>query len=120
MIMRTAFVGRTPSSAPDPLVRLFQHTKTQGRRGRRPQSLLLAAGGTAPLLAFIYTRVIARFIRTAHAFVASDRWVGTNGLGAIRLIRGGDDFSGRTSFLYPALQCCLDAVLAIGARTWNR
>src|ERR1700733_10047945 len=71
-------------------------------------------------LALIYTRVIARFIRTAHAFVASDRWVGTNGPGATRLICGGDDFSGRTSFLYPALQCCLDAVLAIGARTWNR
>ena len=36
-------VGRTPSSAPDPrslrpLVRLFQHTQREGRRGRRPRS----------------------------------------------------------------------------------
>jgi signal transduction histidine kinase/CheY-like chemotaxis protein len=37
-------VGRTPSSAPDPLVRLCQHTQNGGRRGRR-----LRSGGTAPL-----------------------------------------------------------------------
>src|ERR1700691_2932597 len=36
-------------------------------------------------LAFIYTRVISRFIRTSQALVASDRRVGTNRLGAPRL-----------------------------------
>ena len=36
-------VGRTPSSAPDPWVRLFVQTRTKGRRGRRPQ-----AKGPAP------------------------------------------------------------------------
>ena len=45
-------VGRTPSSAPDPLVRLFQHTQKEADRGRRPRSLRLAAGGTAPLRDF--------------------------------------------------------------------
>ena len=36
-------VGRTPSSAPDPRVRLCECTRVKGRRGRR-----LRSGGTAP------------------------------------------------------------------------
>ena len=31
-------VGRTPSCAPDPLVRLCHHTRNGGRRGRRPRT----------------------------------------------------------------------------------
>src|SRR5665213_2454653 len=30
-------VGRTPASAPDPLVRLLQHTQNGGRRRHRPR-----------------------------------------------------------------------------------
>ena len=36
-------------------------------------------------------------------------------LPAARLVLRGDNFSGRTAFLYPALQYGLDAVLAVGA-----
>ena len=79
-------------------------------------------------LAFTYTRVVTRFVRAAHAFVASDGWVGTNGpcsgdtcrLSSSRLILRGDDFRGRTASLYPALQYGLDTVLAVGVRVWNR
>ena len=79
-------------------------------------------------LAFTYTRVVVRFIRTGHAFVASDCRVGTNRpgdgdtflLSSNRLVFCGDDFSGCSAFLYPALQSCLDAVLGIGARIWDR
>src|ERR1700691_4371488 len=39
----THFVGRTPASAPDPLVRPWHQAQNGGRRGRRPRS-----GGTAP------------------------------------------------------------------------
>src|SRR5665213_264872 len=114
MIMRTAYVGRTPSSAPDPWSGSSNTPKRNADEGvgRGP--------GEPPHLAFTYTRVIARFIRTAQAFVASDRWIGTNGPGAARLILGGDDFSGRTAFLYPALQYGLNTVLGIGTRIWNR
>jgi len=85
-------------------------------------------GEVKTFLAFIYTRVVVCFIRIAHAFVASDRGVRTNGSGAgdhvimpaIRLVLRGDDFSERTAFLYPALKHGLDTALGIGARIWDR
>ena len=80
-------------------------------------------------LAFTYTRVIARFIRTADAFVASDRWVGTNGPGggdtfllrSSRLVLRGNDLSGCTAVSLPSVLATAWMPLGgIGARIWNR